>query len=750
MSFSDITFPADYSYASDSNHLPIEFFLQAIPQSSTVELLLGYFSSKAISTLAVGFAPFIYNGGSLRIVTNHHIYKDDFSLIDSEEDSTLEENIVPTDMFRRDIAWLYEVLSNPSQQHFLNCLKYLKTVGQLDIIPVMLKPGKMVHYKQALLTDFEGNSMCVEGSCNFTANGLLENAESVKVFRSWGGDYERASVEAISTRFQPIFNRTSDKYLYLNREDVLDAIETIGKDKTIEELIEDESLIVEELINYEKTDRLLMKHLDALNNMIKSSEAKPRFPFISGPHEYQKEAKESWIRAGKTGIFAMATGTCKTITSLNCLLGEYKETGFYQVLILVPSELLLQQWGLELRRFNFRNMTLVSSKQRGWRREISTLHSDLIFNKIRSFAIVTTYASFTNNVEALSIKLPETCVVIADEAHNIGAPKVRSILNDVRQKMRIGLSATPKREFDDQGNEAVEHFFGSRHPYTYSFPMEKAIREGFLSPYHYYPHIVHLDETEMDDYREISTKLAKLFHGNREDFNGNEAVKSLLLKRKRIIHKASAKLPAFKLVISQEYRKKSSLEYAFVYVPEGADETDTAMIDSYIAAANEVLPSLRAAAYTQSTENKKEILSNFENGYIEMLFAMKCLDEGVDIPRTELAVFCSSTGTPRQFVQRRGRILRTHKDKKSATIHDLVVFPAFEDGLENNLEKRFIKSELTRVVEFAKLAKNYSEAMNECNEAANQFGVDVYALEYELDNYELEIYGSPDSMEESG
>jgi len=279
--------------------------------------------------------------------------------------------------------------------------------------------------------------------------------------------------------------------------------------------------------------------------------------------------------------------------------------------------------------------------------------------------------------------------------------------------------------------------------------MEEAIREGFLCSYYYYPHVVYLDESEMNEYRKISKKLATLFHGDRKGFNKNEVVKNMLLKRKRIIHKAASKLPTFKSLISREYRRSLNLEYTFIYVPEGEDELGEPMIDKYMATVTQVLPSIRTAAYTQRSENKKETLSNFEQGHISMLFAMKCLDEGIDIPRTELAVFCSSTGTPRQFIQRRGRVLRTHKEKGSATIHDLIVFPAFEESLQNELEKKFVKSELTRVIEFSKLAKNYAEAMDLCNKAANRFGVDVYALQHDLDNYEIEIYGSEDAIEDA-
>ena len=106
---------------------------------------------------------------------------------------------------------------------------------------------------------------------------------------------------------------------------------------------------------------------------------------------------------------------------------------------------------------------------------------------------------------------------------------------------------------------------------------------------------------------------------------------------------------------------------------------------------------------------------------------MKCLDEGVDVPRSELAIFCASTGNPRQFIQRRGRILRTHKDKEYATIHDLIVMPEVNpDSDSYRMEKNMVRAELNRVKNFAMLSRNLDYT--------------VQALEEVLDYYKLSIF----------
>ena len=148
---------------------------------------------------------------------------------------------------------------------------------------------------------------------------------------------------------------------------------------------------------------------------------------------------------------------------------------------------------------------------------------------------------------------------------------------------------------------------------------------------------------------------------------------------------------------------------------------------------NDSYPSVKAYAYTSTSENNKEVMENFEQGFIDILFSMKCLDEGVDIPRAELAIFCSSTGNPRQFIQRRGRVLRKHPDKSTAIIHDLVVVPRQETDQDTFLlEKNLVKGELSRVIYFASLSSNYYEAMEVCAPVAEQYELDIYSLQDEL------------------
>ncbi len=729
MNFLDINFPHSREYSSDEAPIPLEFYLDILPKSKVIYLKLGYFSSKAIQVLSYGFAQFIYNGGVIKIITNHFLYKNDMELL---ENDNISKSKAINEQFINDLKWIHSSLSGNSQ-HFFNCLKYLVKQDKLELIPVVLRPNRMAHYKQGIFIDDSNNIVFIDGSCNFTANGLLENGENLSICRSWGSDFEKSKVNKKRSDIELIIKKKNNNYSYLSKSHILNAVSSIGEDKNINELLDNELKILKIDHYKEHIKNILLRHGDILTEQIKKNKLIPKFPFNSSPRDYQIEAYELWKKNGKQGIFAMATGTGKTITSLNCLLNEYLESGSYQAIIVVPTKILLNQWNEEALSFNFKNIILVSSEY-DWKPLLSELLTSLFFKKNNNFIVIVTYSTLGSDYFSRQLKkFPSKTIFIADEAHNIGSTRIKKLLPELKFDKRIALSATPKRAYDPDGNELIEKYFKSSEPYTFSFSMEKAIKEDILCEYEYYPHIVSLNDEEMYEYAEISKKLLKYFDFDTKQLKKIKAVEILLQERKRIIHKASDKLRVFQKVIKEHAIKNAELKYTFVYAPEGSDNDGNNLLDLYMHILEKKHPSSKAYPYTHHTANKDEIMKNFEEGYTDVLFSMKCLDEGVDIPRAELAIFCSSTGNPRQFIQRRGRVLRKHKDKIISIIHDLVVIPPRSSVAElYQIEKNLIRSELIRVVHFASLAKNYYNAMEVCSNVATLYELDMYALEAEL------------------
>jgi len=320
-------------------------------------------------------------------------------------------------------------------------------------------------------------------------------------------------------------------------------------------------------------------------------------------------------------------------------------------------------------------------------------------------------------------------------------------LKDFKLVKRIGLSATPKRKYDPEGTAEMELFFSDEEPYTYSFSMERAIKEGVLCEYYYYPHIIKLTPDEMAEYVEISNQLAKLYRFGKNNPEKESIIERLLLKRKRIIHKAANKLEAAIRILEKQFAEKGNLKYTFVYVPEGEtfeireeeDELVTEnirLINQYTREIARINEKILVNQFISGMDDRDDILKQFQKGEIDVIASMKCLDEGVDIPRAETAIFCSSTGNPRQFIQRRGRILRKHPSKNHAIIHDLVIIPDYEtqhEGSETfDLEKQMIKTELERVMYFASLSKNPYYTEDVFREVCEHYNLNIYLIQNEL------------------
>lgn len=445
----------------------------------------------------------------------------------------------------------------------------------------------------------------------------------------------------------------------------------------------------------------------------------------------------------------MATGTGKTLTSLNCLLQIYNKTNCYKAIILVPTITLVEQWEGECKKFNFNNIVKVCSKYPQWQTEIDRIKlKETMDSSSASYIIISTYASFVRDkvFPVLNSFPKKRLLFIADEAHNMGSGRMMDKIGGIPYLRRIGLSATPKRQFDDDGNRQLYEFFGSSKQFTFEYSMQEAIDNGFLCRYYYYPHIVRLTDAEMAEYMEISRKLAKMYSSSKKDFKkGDDILKILLLKRKRIIQKAINKEEVFRQIVNGRYTEKGNLKYTLVYAPEGNriddnssdiydtvevigdDEETNHIIDKYTQIVQEISPITTVKKFTSDSSDRDKILSDFANGDLEVLTSMKCLDEGVDVPRSELAIFCASTGNPRQFIQRRGRILRTHKDKKYAYIHDLVVVPEISSASETfEMERSLLEGELIRVRDFALMSENAHISIQQLKDILEYYNLSIF------------------------
>ena len=740
----EVDWAEDGTYRPGEYNSPEKFFNDGLENSNEFDLQLGYFSSATISVLADGFATFISKGGKMRLVINHIVSTEDKNAISKGLKGGFINCFDLTDF-----AQLRKTFDEYTQQ-FFECLAFLIYNKRIDIRIIKPRNKKGIsHTKTGQFRD--GDSVTsFTGSANFTISGLFNNLEEIKIDRSDSLDVmTRKRIESQREEFDCIMDGTKRNIEYLSPENLISAIKTNYGDKDIEELLDVEAKLRK--IKHDKKVQELKRQDSLVSEPIE--EILPCFPFPSGPRDYQQLAFDNWKNNGQKGLFAMATGTGKTITSLNCLLEIYKRKGYYKAIILVPTITLVNQWEQECRKFRFSNIIKVYSKYLVWRDEVERVHFNEKYKSDKdpevSYIIISTYASYSREkvFNVLNGFDKRRVLMIADECHNMGSGSLVKRLKEIPYLRRIGLSATPERQFDENGNNKLRKFFGSEEHYTYEYSMKEAIDKGVLCRYMYYPHIVKLTSDEMDAYLELSEKISRYFNYNTCSFDEqDEMLKRLLLARKRIIHKAVNKLAMFKEIIQKRFEEKGNLKYSLIYVPEGnrpdyldsaddfdhteeiADDNDAEhLINQYTLAVTEIDRSVTVRKFVSGQQDREEILSDFAAGKLHVLTSMKCLDEGVDVPRSELAIFCSSTGNPRQFIQRRGRVLRTHKDKKMAELHDLVVVPEVSPNSNSyRMEQSLLRGELARVNNFALLSENPSYSEMELRGVLDHYGLNLY------------------------
>ena len=734
----DVKWSEDGTYTPQGQHTPFEFFSSALENSFFFDIELGYFNSAAISVLAGSFATFISNGGKMRMAINQIVSADDKKAITEGLQGGVNLSLDLTD---------WKALRSSLDEygeHFFKCLAFLIQEDRIEL--QIIKPKStsgIAHTKKGQFVDLEGTIVGFSGSANFTLGGLFNNLEEINIFLSTSPDSViQKKLSNQKDHFNRIMSKSEDEIEYLSPSELQEAILSTygGQD-------------IEDLLNVERKLKEYKKALRPKKVLIEGDEPSPEFPYSSGPREYQKQAFENWKKNNQKGLFAMATGTGKTITSLNCLLEIYKRCGYYMAIILVPTITLVNQWEDECRKFKFSRIIKIFSKNPKWKDRIELIKMEEKMRKEnenpKSFIIISTYASFTREAvfELLNSFDRKKVLLIADEAHNMGSPQILKRLNKIIYLRRIGLSATPERQYEPETNDKIFSFFGAKEQFTFEYSMEDAIKNGVLCKYYYFPHMVRLTETEMDEYIDLSIRISKYFNYSKECFDKqDEVLKRLLLARKRIIHKAQNKVGVFRSIMEERFKEKGDLKYSLIYVPEGNkpdyiedsdifdkheqiedDALSDHLIDVFTQVVSDIDKYVTVKRFVSGQADRDAVLRDFASGKLQVLTSMKCLDEGVDVPRSEMAVFCASTGNPRQFIQRRGRVLRTHPDKHMAVLHDLVVIPEVGSNCDSfKMEQILLRNELIRVKNFAMLSENPSYSQIELGPVMRHYGLNLY------------------------
>lgn len=414
----------------------------------------------------------------------------------------------------------------------------------------------------------------------------------------------------------------------------------------------------------------------------------------------------------------MATGSGKTIAALAIATELYQKIGLQVLLVVCPYRHLVTQWARECQLFNLEPI-LAFENAHHWQSQLANQLYTVRSGNRSFLTIITTNSTLMSDRFQSQLKyFPEKTLIIGDEAHNLGAPRLEESLPR-SIGLRLALSATPERYFDEEGTDTIFDYFGP--VLQPELSLGDAIELGALVRYIYYPVSVHLTEAEAQIYAKITKRIGWALMECEGNFN-HENVTALLMQRSRLVGAAANKLTALRHLMST----RRNTTHTLFYCGDGiVEETGESQLDAVVRILGREL-GYRVNIYTAQTSiaERETLRQQLESGELQGLVAIRCLDEGVDIPAIQTAVILASSSNPRQFVQRRGRILRTYPGKSRATLFDFIVIPPDLDRETWEVERNLLKKELRRFVEFANLAENAETASLKLLEIQNKYGLE--------------------------
>ena len=733
MSFKDI--PIKKEYRSLIDNIVKDFYCPVLRESILYKRAVGFFSSTALADISKGLSKLVDNGGKIELVASPHISNDDWEAIKAGYKS--RDEIIKSSV----LSELHEP-KNIFEEKRLNMLAHLIATEKLDIKIAFVEKNNVgiFHEKMGLMYDAEGNSIAFTGSMNESNMAFSHNYESIDVFCSWTFDSER--VETKEAAFNSVWNNTEPGV------EIIDCPEV--KDEIIKKYIRTDK------VDFCKVDDEEIKEIDEFNyneELKKNERFGAVVPSWVKFHDYQEEAIDEWQNKGFKGIFDMATGTGKTFTGLGAIsrlsgvLGDK-----LAVFIVAPYQHLVEQWVEDIVAFNMNPIIgFSSSSQKDWKRRLEDAVRDqkLRVSKREFFCFVCTNATFASDfVQTQISKIRGNALIVVDEAHNFGAEHLSSFLTE-KFKYRLALSATLDRHGDEEGTQKLLDYFGER---CITYSLDRAIDEKKLTPYRYYPIVVTLTEDELEYYRALSFEIAKcLIKGKDGKKKLSERGKKLALKRARIVAGAENKLAVLREKIKPYIKDNHILVYCGATTLLNPSEESTEVDDFEIRQIDAVTHLLgneldmKVSQFTSNEDIKeREVLKKqFAQGEnLQALIAIKCLDEGVNIPEIKTAFILASTSNPKEYIQRRGRVLRKAPGKEQAEIYDFITLPRELDEVsampveQMSRELTLVKNELNRAEEFARISLNAMEADKVICDIKNAYSIDESKYVFEEEEFD--------------
>jgi len=668
------------TYDSLVNDVHTEFFNVVLANSQLCRRVGGVFNSRVFASCAEGMQEFIKNDGRMELVLTQSFTPKDADAI-YKKDTKLEQQIIKN--------WITN-LDQIKDKFVENHTRALAWLLKNELLEIRI----MVPYDQ------QGRPIDEQ-----TIDKISEFKRKIGVFRGQNGD-EWISFSGSVDFDDPVqgdayhfdvyryWDNSERKWVNNHNEEFKRcwSEETKTVNKHVIKTIKLPMAIHEHLIKKSPQTK------DEIN--LKYYQLRP----------YQKTAIERWLLNNGRGVLEMATGTGKTRTGINATLRLAKQlNGGIIVVVVTPYNTIAEQWKAQLK---FLNISTIRTNERNWKQLAGDSIRLLNAKKQNSVqAIVTSYSIYST---AQFKKIIQSCrvptMLIADEVHHAGAITLQNGLMQEYQ-YRLGLTATLNRYYDKSGTNILTDYFGG---IVFKYELGQAIREGFLVPYKYFLHRVELTDKEYEQYMKETQTIGMLSSKN-DDEKDREKLELAILKRARIIKDAANKIPMFKQIIDSMENIKHTLIYCsgnqIKAVQEILSQTNPPTVSKKITAKE---PKLQ--------KDRLKIIQEFTNENYGVIVAINVLDEGMDVPKIKNCILLSSDGNPKQFIQRRGRVLRKYSgkyadgSKKSfATIHDIIITPRTRQTLSarsKKIEAKILRSQLERQTEIARSAINSDDCLS--------------------------------------
>ncbi len=710
-------------YFPPGDNVVKDFFIPVLSNSNKYDRATGYFTSYSLVELSIGICEFASKGGKMRVITSPRLTKED--LVAIKEGYNIIETI------GKSMVNNFQKPVDPEMIDRLSLLSELISSGTLEIKVAVMKnlekcPNAMFHPKFGLMYNPDGGIVSFTGSMNETQNGMIGNWDHIEVSLS----HNNAShVRKLKERFDGLWNGRDDSVMILNLPKVVgDLISEYHSDKSLLDL----------------DQKLLQKYDDI---------SEPESVFFKSPEwlrknrrQYQTNAVHNWIKSGYCGIFDMATGTGKTKTALLSLESLYNNNPGKNIfaVIIAPQKHLVDQWGEEVKQFGVNPIIGHSDASKDWKVDFRRKMT-LYLSKPQNMCFLTTMSMFSSKEIQDWISRIDELAIVVDEAHNMGsANRLRKMPSNA--KYRLALSATMERYNDSVGTFYLKEYFKTE---CIKLSIDDAIGK-YLVNYNYYPIVCTYSDEEYDQLIEKNESLNKVLKSSVSENVKSKARRDYVEYRYTLNSKMESKFHALKSLMRKYVNDNHFLVYSgkvrtddegdFI---EGSHSMMLKAIDktTRILGKNCLNMKISRITYEEKASDRKKIIEDFNNGDIQGIVAISCLDEGIDIPSIKTAVIMSSSDNPREYIQRRGRVLRLFPGKDHADIYDFVVFPRDLDdyrigGIYSEIELMVLSKEIKRMKEFSRISLNKDETDNLLQEITKVYGMTIEKI--------MDIAGSED------